>query len=92
MPPVKIENLAPMPFFARFLEGQYSELTPEQMKNLRGGASMVTQAAPSDSDAAEVRPSPFPWPDTNQFPWNAVGQMPTWPFDPARGPGPYPID
>jgi hypothetical protein len=97
MPPVKIDDLAPTPFFARFLEGQSTELTPEQMSSLRGGASEVTMAAPSDSDHAEVKPSPFPGFDTSkfpfdmsQFPWN--GPAPAdphpgmWPCGPADEP------
>lgn len=90
MPPVKVDDLAPTPFFARFLEGQSTELTPEQMRNLRGGASVVTMAAPSDSDAAEVKPS-FPWfdaspfpLDASQFPWNV-----SVPNSPQPGPFPY---
>jgi hypothetical protein len=89
MPPVKIDDLAPTPFFARFLEGQHAELTPEQMKNLRGGAAMVTMAAPSDSDHAEVKPSPFPGFDTSKFPFD-MSQFP-WnvPNGPQPGPMPY---
>jgi Serine endopeptidase inhibitors len=75
MPTFKIDDLAPTPFFARFLEGQPTELTPEQMRNLRGGASEVTMAAPSDGDYAEVKPSPFPGFDTSKFPFD-MSQFP----------------
>jgi Serine endopeptidase inhibitors len=83
MPPIKIDDLAPTPFFAHFLEGQYAELTAEQMKNLRGGTTVVTMAAPSDSDQAEVKPSPFPLFDHNQFPWNVVAPAVPGPAGPC---------
>lgn len=94
MPPIKIDELAPIPFFARFLEGQYTELTSEQMRNLHGGTSVVTQAAPSDSDLAEVKPSPYPWPevsplpllDPSKFPWS--GEVPGMSEVPAGPAGP----
>lgn len=50
MSDIKIEDLSPVPFFAHFLEGQFSKtLTEEEMKALRGGSS-VTMAAPSDQE------------------------------------------
>jgi Serine endopeptidase inhibitors len=53
MSDVKIEDLAPTPFFARFLENQNSEpMTREQMSQIRGGASAVTLAYPSDQENA----------------------------------------
>src|SRR5262245_29908762 len=89
---VHMKDLTPVPFFARFLEGQHTELTPEQMMSLRGGASVVTMAAPSDSDAAAVKPSPFHCPELPELPW-AYGQpfpMPAWPSIPGSGPGMWP--
>jgi hypothetical protein len=65
MPDLKIEDLSPVPFFAHFLEGQFSrELTEEEMKALRGG-SAVTMAAPSDQEGVPMGvlpdiPSLFP--------------------------------
>lgn len=51
---VKIEDMSPVPFFAHFLEGQFSrELTGEEMKALRGG-SAVTMAAPSDQEGVPI--------------------------------------
>lgn len=54
MSDVKIKDLSPVPFFAHFLEGQFSrELTGEEMKALRGG-SAVTMAAPSDQEGVPI--------------------------------------
>ena len=100
MPAVKIADLSPTPFFARFLEGQFSELTPEQMKRVHGGAApAVTMAYPSDSDAAEVTPPPFPAIDLTQWPWPVINMpgMPSLPTSPVCGPrpvdpGPRPVD
>ena len=48
----KIDDLSPVPFFAHFLEGQFSkDLTAEEMKAIRGG-SVVTLVAPSDQEGA----------------------------------------
>jgi len=54
MSDVKIKDLSPVPFFAHFLEGQFSrELTGEEMKAVRGG-SAVTMAAPSDQEGVPI--------------------------------------
>ncbi|KAA0997630.1 microviridin/marinostatin family tricyclic proteinase inhibitor [Paraburkholderia panacisoli] len=54
MSDVKIKDLPPVPFFAHFLEGQFSrDLTGEEMKALRGG-SAVTMAAPSDQEGVPI--------------------------------------
>lgn len=54
MSDVKIEDLPPVPFFAHFLEGQFSrELTAEEMKAVLGG-SIVTMVAPSDQEGTPV--------------------------------------
>jgi len=54
MSDVKIEDLPPVPFFAHFLEGQFSrELTAEEMKAVLGG-SIVTMVAPSDQEGMPV--------------------------------------
>ncbi|MCI0667037.1 MAG: microviridin/marinostatin family tricyclic proteinase inhibitor [Methylococcaceae bacterium] len=53
MSDVKIENLAPQPFFARFLESQHGEsMSHEEMARIRGGVAYVTQAYPSDRENA----------------------------------------
>jgi hypothetical protein len=58
MSEVKIENLSPTPFFARFLEGQFAKpLTDKQMQAIRGGM-VVTQAAPSDQENVPVDAAP----------------------------------
>jgi len=97
MPPINITDLAPTPFFARFLEGHGSDLTAQQMKNIRGGAaaSEVTMAAPSDSDAGEVVRPGLPWPDFPQLPWRAGipgfcgTPVPVFPcYTPGHTPGP----
>ncbi|MGU7775697.1 microviridin/marinostatin family tricyclic proteinase inhibitor [Burkholderia sp. MR1-5-21] len=50
MSSIKTEDLSPLPFFAHFLESQFSkDLTREEMKAIRGG-SVVTMAAPSDQE------------------------------------------
>ena len=51
---VKFEDLAPAPFFARFLEGQsIKEMTREELKAVCGGTA-VTMAAPSDQEGVPV--------------------------------------
>ena len=50
----KIDDLSPVPFFAHFLEGQFSkDLTAEEMEDVLGGTT-VTQAAPSDQEGAPI--------------------------------------
>jgi hypothetical protein len=50
MSSVKFEDLSPVPFFARFLEGQsIKEMTREELKAVCGGTA-VTMAAPSDQE------------------------------------------
>src|SRR5215510_8896571 len=54
MSDVKIEDLSPVPFFAHFLEGQFSkDLSAEEMKAVLGG-SIVTMVAPSDQEGMPV--------------------------------------
>jgi hypothetical protein len=92
---VKITDLSPVPFFARFLEGQFSDdLTAEEMKRLRGGASAVTLAYPSDSDTAEVPPGQAePWPGYDELMQQARKWWDSLPGHPnAPGPGPFPIE
>ena len=43
-------NSTVMPFFARYLEGQFGEISEEEMSAISGGANNVTLAYPSDSD------------------------------------------
>ena len=99
MSKVKLADLSPVPFFARFLEGQFSDdLTPEQMKRVCGGSSETTMAAPSDSDYAEINPPMQPWADLQELIRRAtatLGPLPSLPGLPAphpKGPGPYPIE
>ena len=91
MSDIKIENLSPVPFFARFLEGQFSkDLTQEEMKAILGGANMVTQAAPSDSDAVMVFPPIGQLPDVQaMIPRlrELSGEVPNFPITAA-----YPSD
>jgi Serine endopeptidase inhibitors len=55
---VKFEDLAPAPFFARFLEGQsIKEMTREELKSVCGGTA-VTMAAPSVRKACRVASTP----------------------------------
>lgn len=50
MSDLKIKDLPPAPFFARFLEGQYDkEMTREEMQAVNGGTA-VTTAFPSDQE------------------------------------------
>ncbi len=42
-----------VPFFARYLEGQFSEdLSVEEMEKVTGGSEVVTQRYPSDQEDA----------------------------------------
>jgi len=44
MSDVKLEELSPAPFFARFLEAQFARpLTADEMKAVRGGSSALEQ-------------------------------------------------
>jgi hypothetical protein len=95
---VKVADLSPVPFFARFLEGQFSkDLTQEEMRSMRGG-SAVTMAYPSDSDAAEIRPPVEQWPGLEELIRRAtagLGQLPSLPglLTPhPTGPGPFPVE
>jgi Serine endopeptidase inhibitors len=43
-----------LPFFARYLENQAEDMTPEELNEVSGGnGEVVTQAYPSDSDTAD---------------------------------------
>lgn len=44
-------NSIAIPFFARYLEGQFGEISEDEMAAISGGADSVTTAYPSDSDA-----------------------------------------
>jgi hypothetical protein len=51
MSDVKLKDLSPVPFFAHFLEGQFSrDLAEEEMKSIRGGMTIATMAYPSDQE------------------------------------------
>lgn len=55
MSDVKLKDLSPVPFFAHFLEGQFSrDLTEEEMKVIRGGVATTTQAHPSDQGDVSI--------------------------------------
>src|SRR5215510_11377687 len=79
MSDVKIEDLSPVPFFAHFLEGQFSkELSAEQMKAVLGG-SIVTMVAPSDQEGMPVGEVP----DVQELlrrVGELVGQIPSQPL------------
>lgn len=81
MSDVKIRDLPPVPFFAHFLEGQFSkDLTAREMKAVRGG-SVVTLAYPSDQEGAHVRE----FPDIKELLRNAGWPFNQAPSDPAPG-------
>ena len=80
MSDVKVEDLPPVPFFAHFLEGQFSkDLTQEQMKAIRGGTVVTTNNSYDDGELPDPQqllkelqlgqipgmPFPFPGPSTN---------------------------
>lgn len=51
MSKLRIKDIPPAPYFARFLEGQFSgEMTEQEMQAVKGG-SYVTLAYPSDQDS-----------------------------------------
>jgi Serine endopeptidase inhibitors len=64
-----------LPFFARYLETQAEDMTSEELDEVSGGAGdFVTQAYPSDGDAADSGYS-------TQKPKNPydIGDFPTFP-------------
>lgn len=86
MSDIKIDDLPPAPFFARFLEGQFArELTAEEMKAVSGG-SAVTMAAPSDQEGADI----YKLPDLEDL-RRLIGQFPGSPSVPGGPAGPCPI-
>jgi Serine endopeptidase inhibitors len=42
-----------LPFFARYLETQAEDMSAEELDEVSGGADVVTQRYPSDSDDAD---------------------------------------
>jgi Serine endopeptidase inhibitors len=42
-----------LPFFTRYLENQAGDMTAEELNQVSGGASAVTEMYPSDGDAAD---------------------------------------
>lgn len=44
------ENSQAVPFFARYLEGQFTDVSAEEAEKLAGGKGIQTRKAPSDSD------------------------------------------
>jgi hypothetical protein len=46
-------NSEPVPFFARYLEGQLEDLSEEEMAEVVGGSTFVTMAYPSDQEVAD---------------------------------------
>jgi len=99
MSDVKVEDLSPAPFFARFLEDQYARpLTEAEMKAVRGGEgkSPLAQDLVVNkimADPPEWGGWPFP---TNMPPGLPGGPgMPGGPCGPAGGPATtmaYPSD
>ena len=91
MSDVKIEDLPPVPFFAHFLEGQFSRnLTAEEMKVLRGGSS-TTLAYPSDQEGAPVGVLPDIQ-DLIRRAGEGVGQVPSYPLPGNQVTLAYPSD
>jgi hypothetical protein len=87
---VKITDLSSVPFFARFLEGQFSnDLTPEEMKRIRGGMTIL----PGSDPAPQMH-----WPDLQELirqATAALGQLPSLlglPTARPPGPGPFPVE
>ena len=74
MSKLKINNLnpKPAPFFARYLEAQYSEeLSAEQQRAICGGSMVTTLKAPSDhEDVPEMRMPPL------THLWDQLGKLP----------------
>ena len=86
MSDIKVDDLPPAPFFARFLEGQFSrDLTAEELKALRGGAA-VTMAYPSDQEGMETYKLP-----TIEDLQRLMGQFPGGPSAPGGPAGPCPV-
>lgn len=46
-------NSKPVPFFARYLEGQLEDLSEEEMANVVGGSTVTTMAYPSDQEGRD---------------------------------------
>lgn len=44
------EDKQVLPFFARYLENQAEDMSAEELDEISGGADIVTQRYPSDSD------------------------------------------
>ena len=86
MSDIKVDDLPPAPFFARFLEGQFSrDLNDEELKAIRGGAA-VTLAYPSDQEGTETHKLP-----TVEDLRRLMGQFPVSPGAPGGPAGPCPI-
>jgi hypothetical protein len=88
MSDVKIEDLSPVPFFAHFLEGQFSkDLAEGEMKALRGG-SAVTLAYPSDQEGAPIGE----FPDIQALLRSGIAQLPSNPLIPSPVTMAFPSD
>lgn len=46
-------NSKPVPFFARYLEGQLEDLSEEEMADVVGGSTVTTMAYPSDQEGRD---------------------------------------
>lgn len=84
---IKLDDLAPAPFFARFLEGQFSrELSAEEMKALLGGAAIM---------AGGCYGEPYKLPGVEELQRLAGGQWgggaPGGPAGPCGPAGPAPV-
>jgi len=88
MSDVKIKDLSPVPFFAHFLEGQFSkDLTEEEMKAVRGGSG-VTMAAPSDQEGVPIGELP----DIQALLRSGIAHLPSNPLTPSPVTMAYPSD
>jgi hypothetical protein len=76
MSDVKVQDLPPEPFFARYLEDQFTRpLTEGEMKAVRGGSSAVEQDLVVNKVMADP-PEWGGWPFPNNMP---PGLPPGWP-------------
>ncbi|RUT05644.1 hypothetical protein DSM106972_036510 [Dulcicalothrix desertica PCC 7102] len=48
-----INSKPPVPFFARYLEGQLKDLSEEEMAEVVGGSTVTTMAYPSDQEGRD---------------------------------------
>jgi hypothetical protein len=90
MSDIRIDDLSPTPFFARFLEGQFAKpLTDEEMKGLRGGFG--PNAGPADEPRPICEGTGAP-PSMEELLRNAFKGFPFDPVAPSPVTMAYPSD